>query len=253
MPLALDLPEAPSLAIAGSADRFPVRRIFCVGRNYAEHIREMGGDPDREAPFFFMKPADALVENGATIPFPPATRDLHHEIELVLALSGGGQNVAAGDAKPARTAPSSCELSGGGQNVAAGDALDLIHGYAVGIDLTRRDLQGQAKKASRPWEAGKAFENSAPCTAIHRAGDRGHPKAGRIWLAVNGETRQDGDLAQMIWAVPEILAALSKLFTLKAGDLIFTGTPAGVAALRPGDRVTGGVEGLSELSLTLAG
>lgn len=229
MPLALDLPEAPSLAIAGSADRFPVRRIFCVGRNYAEHIREMGGDPDREAPFFFMKPADALVENGATIPFPPATRDLHHEIELVLALSGGGQNVAAGD------------------------ALDLIHGYAVGIDLTRRDLQGQAKKASRPWEAGKAFENSAPCTAIHRAGDRGHPKAGRIWLAVNGETRQDGDLAQMIWAVPEILAALSKLFTLKAGDLIFTGTPAGVAALRPGDRVTGGVEGLSDLSLTLAG
>lgn len=229
MPLALDLPEAPSLAIAGSADRFPVRRIFCVGRNYAEHTREMGGDPDREAPFFFMKPADALVENGATIPFPPATRDLHHEIELVLALSGGGQNVAAGD------------------------ALDLIHGYAVGIDLTRRDLQGQAKKASRPWEAGKAFENSAPCTAIHRAGDRGHPKAGRIWLAVNGETRQDGDLAQMIWAVPEILAALSKLFTLKAGDLIFTGTPAGVAALRPGDRVTGGVEGLSELSLTLAG
>ena len=229
MPLALDLPEAPSLAIAGSADRFPVRRIFCVGRNYAEHTREMGGDPDREAPFFFMKPADALVENGATIPFPPATRDLHHEIELVLALSGGGRNLAAGD------------------------ALAPIHGYAVGIDLTRRDLQGQAKKASRPWEAGKAFENSAPCAAIHRAGDRGHPQTGRIWLAVNGETRQDGDLAQMIWSVPEILAELSRLFTLKAGDLIFTGTPAGVGALQPGDRVTGGIEGLSDLSLTLAG
>lgn len=226
-PLVLDLPAPPSLPIAERAERFPARRIFCVGRNYAEHTREMGGDPDREAPFFFMKPADALVESGATLAFPPATSDLHHEVELVLALQGGGRDIPA-DA-----------------------ALGLIYGYAVGIDLTRRDLQGQAKKASRPWEAGKAFENSAPCAAIHAAEDCGHLDSGRIWLAVNGETRQDGDLRQMVWAVPEVLAELSKLFTLKPGDLVFTGTPAGVAALQPGDRVTAGIAKLGELSLAL--
>ncbi len=217
-----------SLPIAGEQARFPVGRIFCVGRNYSEHVREMGGDPDREAPFFFMKPADALVESGVQVPYPPRTQDLHHEIELVAALASGGDRI------PLER------------------ALGCVFGYAVGLDLTRRDLQGEAKQARRPWEAGKAFEASAPCGSLTPARDLVHPQKGRIRLSVNGEVRQDGDLAQMTWSLPEVIAQLSTLFTLKPGDLIFTGTPAGVGPVGPGDHLEGAIEGLEDLSITLA-
>ncbi|GIX16022.1 MAG: fumarylpyruvate hydrolase [Rhodothalassiaceae bacterium] len=216
-------PAVPSLPIAGDERRFAVRRIFCVGRNYAAHAREMGMDPDREPPFFFMKPADAVVENGTDVPYPPATRNLHHEIELVVAIG-----------KTAR-------------DLAAEEAQAVVFGYAVGNDLTRRDLQLAMREKGRPWEVGKAFDMSAPVTAIHPAARIGHPRRGRIWLAVNGERRQEADLADLIWSVPEILMHLSRLFTLKPGDLVFTGTPAGVGPLLPGDVVEGGVEGVDVL------
>ncbi len=252
---AIDPWDQPSLPIVAQGARFPVRRIFCVGRNYSEHVREMGGDPDREAPFFFMKPADALVESGAAVPYPPRTADLHHEIELVAVLGAGGTNIPEDR------------------------ALDRVFGYAVGLDLTRRDLQGEAKQARRPWEAGKAFEGSAPCGVITPATDlglpatglglpatglglpangsglpasgSGLPASGRIWLAVNGERRQDGDLAQMTWSLPEVIAQLSTLFTLKPGDLIFTGTPSGVGPVGPGDRLEGGVDSLEDLRIEI--
>lgn len=217
----------PSVEIKGRAEKFPVRRIFCVGRNYAAHAREMGQNPEREAPFFFSKPADALVPNHATIAFPPRTNNLHHEIELVVALAKGGRNIA----------------------VAA--ALEHVFGYAVGNDLTRRDLQFEARDKGRPWDTGKAFDRSAPITAIYPAAAYGHPRSGKIWLKVNGELRQQGDIADLIWSVPEIIAELSTLFELAPGDLIYTGTPAGVGALKPGDRIEGGIDGLEALVTTL--
>jgi fumarylpyruvate hydrolase len=219
--------ETPSLAIHGDDARFPLRRVFCVGRNYSEHAREMGHDPDREPPFFFMKPADAVVPAEGVIAYPPLTADLHHEVELVVAIGKGGVDIAPED------------------------AFAHIWGYGLGIDLTRRDLQAQAKKLSRPWEWAKAFDESAPCTPLQPVSAVGHPGTGRIWLKVNGEQRQVGDLADQIWSVSEVISHASKSVALKAGDLIFTGTPAGVGALQPGDVVTAGIDGLAELSFTL--
>jgi fumarylpyruvate hydrolase len=219
--------DAPSVAVAGSTERFPVHRVYCVGRNYAAHAREMGSNPEREPPFFFTKPANALVANDSTIPYPPRTANLHHEIELVVALGGGGKNISVAHA------PS------------------LIYGYAVGNDLTRRDLQNEAKDKGRPWDTGKAFDHSAPITAITPVSKSGHLSRGKIWLKVNGDTRQEGDIADLIWSVPEVIAELSTLFELKAGDLIFTGTPAGVSAVKSGDRIEGGVEGLATLVTTI--
>ncbi|HEX8541751.1 MAG TPA: fumarylacetoacetate hydrolase family protein [Pseudomonas sp.] len=220
--------EIPSLAVEGTTSRFPIRRAFCVGRNYSEHAREMGHDPDREPPFFFMKPADAVVAAEGSIAYPPLTQDLHHEVELVVAIGKGGVDIAPQD------------------------ALDHVWGYAVGLDLTRRDLQGVAKKAGRPWEWGKAFDQSAPATPLVPVSRIGHPDKGLIWLDVNGAERQRGDLADQIWSVKDVIAYISQSVALKAGDLIYTGTPAGVAALQPGDVLTGGVEGIGQFSLTIA-
>ena len=221
-------PPAASVAVAGESRRFPVRRIFCVGRNYAAHAREMGKDPDREPPFFFTKPADAVVESGATVPYPPETKNLHYEIELIVAIGREGTDIPVAS------------------------ALDHVWGYGVGIDLTRRDLQGQAKDMGRPWDWGKAFDRSAPIAPLHPAAATGHPTTGRIWLAVNGETKQDGDLAELIWPVSDIISILSRSMELRPGDLIMTGTPAGVGPVVPGDRITGGVDGLGEIALTIA-
>jgi len=221
-------PVQAALSVHGQDSKFPVHRIYCVGRNYAAHAREMGHDPDREPPFFFTKPADTIVPSGSTIPYPMATKDLHHEIEMVVALKEGGTHIPADG------------------------ALDCIYGYAVGIDLTRRDLQGEAKKLARPWCAGKAFDRSAPCTAVHSAAEIGHPDSGRIWLAVNGDLRQEGDLNQLIWKIPEMIEYLSGLFELAPGDLIFTGTPAGVGAVGSGDTITGGVDGVAEIEIRIA-
>lgn len=221
-------PAAPaSLAIAGSDSRFPVRRIFCVGRNYAAHAREMGKDPDREPPFFFTKPADAVTDTGAAIPYPPETGDFHHEIELIVAIGRDGFDVTA-EAAP-----------------------DLIWGYGVGIDLTRRDLQLQARDKGRPWDWGKAFDLSAPIAPLHPVSAVGHPDRGRIWLSVNGAVRQDADIAELIWNVPEIVATLSRSMVLRRGDIVMTGTPAGVGAIVPGDAVTGGIAGLGEIAITV--
>ncbi len=217
----------PAIPVSGQQARFPVRRIYCVGRNYAAHAREMGKDPDREPPFFFMKPADAIVAGGGAVKYPPGTRELHHEIELVVALHRGGCNIAAAD------------------------ALEHVYGYAVGLDLTRRDLQSEAKKLGRPWDFGKSFDQSAPITAIYPVATHGHHASGKITLAVNGEVRQQGDLSEMIWSVPETIAYLSQYFELAPGDLIFTGTPAGVGAVGPGDTLVGQVEDLAELSIEI--
>ncbi len=216
-----------SVSVAGSDRLFPVHRIYCVGRNYAAHAREMGADPDREPPFYFMKPADAVARNGGTIPYPPRTKKLHYEIELAVAVGKAGKDI-----KPSR-------------------AQDHIFGYAVGIDLTRRDLQDVAKEKRRPWDTGKSFEGAAPITAIHEVDQLGHPAAGRIWLAVNGEIQQDGDIRDMIWNVAEIIAELSSLFTLAPGDLIYTGTPAGVGAVIRGDHITGGIDGVDEIEIRI--
>lgn len=218
-------PAAPSVVVAGSASRFPVRRVFCVGRNYAAHAREMGSDPSREPPFFFAKPADAVVPASGTVPYPPATDDLHHEVELVVALGSGGLDV------PVER------------------ALSLVWGYGVGLDLTRRDLQAAAKHAGRPWDMAKGFDASAPCSALRRVDEAGHPARGRIWLEVNGQLKQQGDLGEMIWPVADVISYLSRFVTLAAGDLIYTGTPAGVGALQPGDRVRGGVDGVGVFEL----
>ncbi len=227
MKYVIDFGPTPTLPVVGTADRFPVGRIYCVGRNYAEHAREMGHDPDREPPFFFMKPANAIVQNGATIPYPQVTKDLHHEIELVVALGKGGANIAADK------------------------ALDHVWGYGVGLDMTRRDIQGEAKKMGRPWDMGKGFDNSAPCTALLPASKIGHPAKGAIWLKVNGTTTQKGDLSEMIWNVPETIAYLSGLVTLQSGDLIYSGTPAGVGPVSPGDKLVGHVDGVGDdLSIT---
>jgi len=222
-------PPIPSVEIAGTEQRFPVHRIYCVGRNYAEHVREMGSDPKADAPVFFTKPADAVVPSGTAVPYPPRTDNFHYEVELVVAIGGAGRNIAAGQAH------------------------GHIFGYAVGNDLTRRDLQGASKKKGLPWDTGKAFDASAPIAAI-RPASLGHVEHGRIWLSVNDETRQQSDVSEMIWGVPEIIAELSTLFELRAGDLIYTGTPAGVGPLKPGDQIECGVEGLETLrnSITLA-
>lgn len=214
----------PSLPVLGSPKRFPVRRIYCVARNYAAHAVEMGADPTRELPFFFQKNPDNLVL-GDTVPYPPATADLHHEIELVVALRAGGRDI------PVEA------------------ALDCVFGYAVGIDLTRRDLQDEAKKKGRPWEVAKAFEHSAPCSSIAPASKTGHPARGAIALTVDGVLRQEGKLDQLIWKVPEVIAQLSALFELAAGDLIFTGTPSGVGAVRRGELMEGAVEGVGSLAV----
>jgi fumarylpyruvate hydrolase len=220
----IDPPAQVSLPIAGQSGRFPVRRILCVGRNYAAHRREMGGD-DRDPPFFFSKPADALVEPGRDVAYPSATANLHHEIELVVALKSGGADLAADK------------------------ALGLVFGYAVGVDLTRRDLQNKAKDKGQPWEASKGFDQSAPVSAIKPW--TGAAPQGRIWLSVNGEARQDAVVADMIWATAEILAEASKLWRLAPGDLIFTGTPEGVGPMVRGDQVRGGVEGVGELAFRI--
>jgi fumarylpyruvate hydrolase len=213
-----------SLPIVGSDKRFPARRIYCVGRNYLAHIRETGNDV-REPPFFFQKPTDALVLDGGDFPYPPLSENVHFEIELVVAIGKGGKNIAVGD------------------------ALDHVFGYGVGLDMTRRDLQGVAKELRRPWEAGKAFDHAAPCSRIRTVEDIGHPDSGAIWLKVNGEIRQEGDLSQQIWNVPETIAHLSSLFELVPGDLIFTGTPSGVGPVGPGDVMVGGIDGIGELEV----
>lgn len=221
-------PPVPVIVPVSGGGDFPVRRVYCVGRNYAEHAREMGGDPAREEPFFFAKPADALVVGGAAIPYPPATGDLHHEMELVVAIGTGGANIP----------------------VSA--ALGHVFGYAAGLDMTRRDLQAAAKKAGRPWDMAKGFDFSAPIGTIAPATDTGHPGTGAIRLTVNGRVRQEADLADMIWSVPEIVAALSRLVTLAAGDLVFTGTPAGVGPVVRGDRLEGEIEGVGAVATRIA-
>ena len=221
-------PAAPSVAVAGSGARFPVRRVFCVGRNYGAHAREMGSDPNREPPFFFTKPADAVVPASGTVPYPPATQDLHHEVELVVALGAGGADI-----DPV-------------------DAMSLVWGYGVGLDLTRRDLQAVAKDAGRPWDMAKGFDASAPCSPLIPAAKLGHPQDARIWLEVNGALRQEGNLNEMIWPIADVIGHLSRLVTLAPGDLIYTGTPAGVAALKPGDQLRGGVDGVTEFALSIA-
>jgi fumarylpyruvate hydrolase len=221
-------PPAVGLPVEGESGLFPVRRVYCVGRNYAEHAREMGHDPDREPPFFFAKPADALATDGR-FPYPQATRDVHHEIELVVALGKGGRDIPVDR------------------------ALDCIWGYGVGLDMTRRDLQAEAKKAGRPWDTAKGFDASAPISALVPAARIGHPGTGAIWLDVNGERRQSGDLAQLIWKIDETISYLSGLFTLAPGDLIFTGTPAGVAAVKPGDLLHGHIDGVGDLRVEVTG
>lgn len=225
------IPPAPpvTLPVDGSDAAFPVLRVFCVGRNYAEHAVEMGHDPDREPPFFFMKPAVAVVPNGGRLPFPPATDDLHHEIEMVVALGDGGAEIGVDD------------------------ALRHVFGYTVGLDMTRRDLQAQAKEMGRPWDMGKGFDRSAPMSSLRRADEIGHPDTGAIRLRVNGELRQEGDLAQQIWKVPETIAYLSTLVELRPGDLIMTGTPKGVGRVVPGDVLEGEIEGVGELRIEYAG
>jgi fumarylpyruvate hydrolase len=218
-------PAVAAVAVAGSTQRFPVHRIYCVGLNYADHIREMGSAPT--PPIFFMKPADAVVANGAAIAYPPRTENLHYEIELVVAIGRAGRDIAA-----------------------AG-ALGHVFGYAAGNDLTRRDLQAAAKQKGQPWDAGKGFDASAPVAAI-RPASAGHLSRGRIWMTVNGALRQESDLSQMLWGVPQIIAALSTLFELRPGDLIFTGTPSGVGPVQPGDVLEGGIEGLEVLRNTIA-
>jgi fumarylpyruvate hydrolase len=220
-------PAIPALAVAGSDQTFPVRRVFCVGRNYAAHAREMGSDPSREPPFFFTKPADAVVPASGSVPYPSSTGELHHEVELVVALKGGGTDIAPEQ------------------------ALDLVWGYGVGLDLTRRDLQAVAKKDGRPWDMAKGFDASAPCSPLQPVSTVGHPQDAAIWLEVNGERKQEGKLNEMIWPIPDVIAYLSRFVALAPGDLIYTGTPSGVDALQPGDRVRGGVDGVATFELTI--
>jgi len=217
----------PSVEVAGTDERFPVHRVYCVGRNYAKHAREMGMDPDREPPFFFSKPADAVVANGTSVPYPSRTSNLHHEIELVVAIGTGGRDIPLDS------------------------ALAHVFGYAVGLDLTRRDLQFAARDQGRPWDVSKGFDHSAPVSAIRPAAEMGHPEQAAIWLEVNGETRQRANLSEMIWSVPEIVAELSTYYELRPGDLIFTGTPEGVGAVQRGDSLVGGIDGLETLRVTI--
>jgi fumarylpyruvate hydrolase len=220
-------PPVSSVAVAGTEARFPVRRIICVGRNYAAHAREMGRDPDREPPFFFLKPADTVVDNDATVPYPPQTNNFHYEIELVVAIGRAGFDI------PVQT------------------ALEHVFGYGVGIDLTRRDLQLQAREQGRPWDWGKGFDQSAPIAPLYPAEQVGHPKSGRIWLAVNGEVKQDSDISKLIWPVADIIAIASQSMELKPGDLIMTGTPEGVGPVQRGEMITGGIDKLGEIRIAV--
>lgn len=220
----IDPPKQAAVTVEGEPGLFPVRRIYCIGRNYADHAIEMGHDPDREPPFFFQKNPDNIDLSG-TFPYPPHTEDVHFEIEMVVALKRGGKNI------PLER------------------ALDHVYGYGVGLDMTRRDLQGQMKKMGRPWEIGKAFENSAPMGPIVPAANIGHPESGAIELKVNGELRQSGDLNQMIWKVPEMINYLSEYYELAAGDLIMSGTPAGVGAITRGDVMEGSVSGVGAIEI----
>jgi fumarylpyruvate hydrolase len=228
MRMEITLPT-PTVLIHGSDSVFPVRRIYCVGRNYAAHAREMGFDPNREPPFFFCKPADAIVNvpSGATVavPYPPQTSEYQHEIELVAAIGRAGSDIAVED------------------------ALDHVFGYAVGLDMTRRDLQLALRDKGRPWELGKAFDQSAPIAPLRRVSEVGHIDRGALWVQVNGKDRQRTDLSKLIWSVPEIIANLSTYFELQPGDLIYTGTPEGVGPVHRGDTMTGGIAGLGELSV----
>ncbi len=226
MATVIDPPPPVTIPVRGTDDVFPVHRIYCVGRNYAAHTIEMGYDPDREPPFFFQKNPDNLLV-GEDFPYPPASSDVHFEFELVAALKSGGTNIPLDD------------------------ALSHVFGYGCALDMTRRDLQGEAKKAGRPWEVGKAFEHSAPASALVPVSEIGHPTAGAILLDVNGERRQDGNLDQMIWKVPEMISYLSELFTLRGGDIILSGTPAGVGPVSKGDRLHGVIEGVGELSISV--
>lgn len=223
----IDPPIVPSLPVVGDARRFAVNRIYCVGRNYADHAREMGHDPDREPPFFFMKPANSIVADGKDMQYPNLSHDVHHEIEMVVAIGKGGANISADQ------------------------ALNHVYGYGVGLDMTRRDLQGEAKKMGRPWDTGKAFDQSAPCAAITPASQCGHLNKGTVKLLVNGAVRQEGDLNQLIWNIPDTIAYLSTLFTLEPGDLIMSGTPAGVGPVKRGDVLEGTVEGLTPLKIKI--
>ncbi len=218
----------PSVAVAGASGRFPVRRIFCVGRNYAAHAREMGKDPDREPPFFFLKPADAVVDDGATIPYPPETANLHYEAELIVAIGKAGANIAP-DA-----------------------ALDHVWGYGIGLDMTRRDLQNAAKDLGRPWDWGKGFDHSAPIGPIHPVASVGHVDKGRIWLAVDGTTKQDSDISKLIWPIPDVISIASRSMELRPGDLIMTGTPEGVGPVKAGQTMTVGIDGLGEITIHIA-
>jgi fumarylpyruvate hydrolase len=222
----IDIGPRPSLPVAGRPERFPVGRIYCVGRNYADHAREMGHDPDREPPFFFMKAANSIVQDNAVLAYPVGSKDVHHEIELVVAIGKGGRNIAVDK------------------------ALEHVWGYGIGLDMTRRDIQGEAKKMGRPWEMGKSFDESAPVSALRPASEIGHPARGAITLRVNGVLRQQGDLAMQIWNVAEQIAYLSSLITLQPGDLIFSGTPAGVGPIQPGDKLEGHIDGVGDLTVT---
>jgi fumarylpyruvate hydrolase len=216
--------DVVSVPVAGSTARFPVNNIYCVGRNYADHAIEMGGDPNREAPFFFMKPAFAVLSDGAEMKYPSHSSDVHHEVELVVALQTGATNIPVEE------------------------ALSLVYGFGVGVDMTRRDLQGEAKEKSRPWEAGKTFQHAAPCSALRKLSEVGQLNEASITLRINGEPRQAGDINQMIWKVPEIISRLSELFVLQPGDMIYTGTPAGVGPVRRGDAINAHIDGLPELA-----
>jgi fumarylpyruvate hydrolase len=219
-------PKQVTIPVAGTDAVYPVRRIWCVGRNYADHAREMGHDPNREPPFFFQKPTDSIVQNNAAIAYPPMTKDLHHEIELVVCLGKGGVNIPVEK------------------------ALDHVFGYAVGLDMTRRDLQTDAKKLQRPWEMGKSFDESCPVAAIQPVAKIGHPSKGAIWVKVNGQTKQQGDLNQQIWRVEETIAYLSNYVTLEPGDIILNGTPAGVGPCKAGDRLDGHIDGVGDLTVS---
>ncbi len=224
MSFVIPAPPTASVEVTGTDDRFPVRRIYCIGRNYLAHRKEMGHD-DRKPPFYFQKPADALLETGGEFPYPSQSENVHFEIELVVAIAKGGVNISIED------------------------ALDHVYGYGLGIDMTRRDIQSKAKQDGKPWESAKSFDHSAPISPIRPASEIGHPDSGRIWLAVNGEVRQDSDLNLQIWNVQEGISHLSKLYQVAPGDLIYTGTPDGVGPINPGDLITAGIDGIGELEI----
>ena len=226
MALVIPAPATTTIPVAGGGE-FPVRRVFCVGRNYADHVREMGGDPDREEPFFFTKPTDAIVRNGAEVRYPTKTKNYHHEIEMVVAIGKGGKSIPVEK------------------------ALDHVFGYAVGLDMTRRDLQQEAKNMGRPWDLSKGFDESGPCSELHPVSKVGHLEKGAIWLEVNGKIRQTSLLEKMIWSVPETIAYLSDYVELAAGDIIFSGTPDGVGSVVAGDRLHGHVDGLTDHKITI--